>query len=128
MNHVTPELSLFYDGACAICRKYVTWLKKRTGERIHYVDISGPEFAAESFGLDKSAVLQEIHAIESDGTTLKGIPAIQAVFNRAGLGRLGRIISWPLLRPIFGWFYRKLALNRYLLFGTTGRRGECGGC
>ncbi|MFN7453841.1 MAG: thiol-disulfide oxidoreductase DCC family protein, partial [Pseudobdellovibrionaceae bacterium] len=62
------QLKVFYDGECRICAFEIQqYMKKDRENKIDFVDISHPKFEAESYGLDRKKVRQEMHTQTADG-------------------------------------------------------------
>lgn len=108
-----PELTLFHDGACPLCRREVRFIRKhdRSG-KIGLVDIAADDFDAASYGLDAQAVHAEIHAIDRDGTVIRGLAVFRRLYGAMGMGWLWAPTGWPVLRPIFDVIYRIFAKVR----------------
>jgi len=115
---VQPELTLFHDGACPLCRREVRFLKRRdTDGRIGLVDIASPGFDPEAHGLTREAVHARMHAIDADGNVIEGMEVFRRAYRAVGMGWLWAPTGWPLLRPIFDGLYRLFAKVRPRLPG-----------
>ncbi len=77
----TPELTLFYDGACHLCsREIAHYAQIDRDHKLAFVDISNPHFKAEAFGLDPVRVQQEIHIKTKDGRVLTAVRGFAEVW------------------------------------------------
>ena len=92
----------FYDGACPVCAREVAWLRARPeGERLSWVDIATCDDQALG-GLDRSQALARMHVRLPDGRVVAGAAAFAVIWGSMGgwLGRLGRLVGHPLVRPV----------------------------
>lgn len=107
-------LTVFHDGACPVCATEVGLLARRAPVgTLALVDIAGPGFDAAAHGFDPRALDAALHAVRADGTVLRGMSALRAVYAAAGLGALVAPTGWPLLRPLFDALYRAFARRRH---------------
>lgn len=83
------DIRMLYDGACPLCMKEVTILKRRDAARgkIDFVDISAPDYsAADNAGISYATAMERIHAIERDGTVVTGVAVFRRLYEAVGLG------------------------------------------
>ncbi len=102
MSETTARPLAFYDGACPVCAREVAWLRARPeGERLSWVDIATCDDEALG-GLDRTQALARMHVRLPDGTLLAGAAAFAVIWGSMGgwLGRLGRLVGHPLVRPV----------------------------
>lgn len=132
-------LTLFYDGACPICRLEMDRLAARDAlHRLAFVDISAHAFSAQAHGMPELPALQAlIHARTPDGRVVIGVPALRMAYVAVGLGALVAPTAWPLLQPAVERFYAWFARHRYglsalgaplidrLAARTQGRMARC---
>lgn len=112
---------LFFDGHCSLCNGLVDWVMARDKARaIAFASLQG-ETALRYLS---AAAISDLDTVlyYRDGETLERSTAILAL-----LGDLGR--PWSAARsltfiplPLRDWIYRRIANNRYRLFG---RRDTC---
>ena len=126
-----PELTLYYDRTCAVCRSEMLRLKRwdRAG-RLRLVDSSAPDFRAADHGFTASALDRELHAVTAAGQVLKGLEAVRRAYALTRHGWLWSVTAWPGLKPGFDRFYlwfarNRLAISRYLPGGRA-RPAACG--
>lgn len=118
-------LTVFYDGACAICAREMALMKRldRT-QRLTLLDFSLAGFDAAPTGLAVADLNAVIHAQWADGTVITGVEVFRAIWEAVGLGFLSRLSRLPMVAPLmtkaYGWF----AGNRLRL---TGRNNACPG-
>lgn len=62
-----------------------------------------------------------LHVVTGDRRVLASGAACAFVISQIGYRRLGRVLSWPWMRPLVEWGYRRVANNRdwlgRLIFG-----------
>jgi predicted DCC family thiol-disulfide oxidoreductase YuxK len=89
-------LSVYFDGACILCSREIEHYRKvdRAGA-LRLVDISDPQFRAETEGLDPVRVQKVMHVRREDGSFVTGVEAFREIWARipryrwaAGLSRL----------------------------------------
>jgi len=114
MNNQRPAM-LLYDGKCGICREWVDYWHKLTGDKIDYrpyqeVADDYPEISAEDL---ESA----IHLIEPDGTVCKGAKASYSLYR--GIHPQSIFLFLYRFLPGFGFFsefcYRFFSTHRGVL-------------
>lgn len=92
----------YWDSACPVCAREVAWLRPRHGgERLAWVDLASCDEAALG-DLDRDRALARMHVRLPDGRLVAGAAAFAVIWGSMGgwLGRLGRLIGHPLLRPV----------------------------
>jgi predicted DCC family thiol-disulfide oxidoreductase YuxK len=116
MNATTYPLRLLYDASCPVCRLEMHELAARdTRGRLQLVDISAPGFDPAPWGASLAEMNALIHAVDADGTTTTGVPALRLVYDAVGLGAWFAPTRWPPLAPLFDAGYRAFARHRYAL-------------
>lgn len=94
----------------------MAFLKKRKGaQHIDFVDTSDPTFEPERHGLSRDRADRVIHAALPDGRLINGLEVFRRAYALVGLGWLLRPTGWPLLRPLFDFFYLHFARNRHTI-------------
>ena len=117
---------LYYDGACPACRASASAIQSRDRfERLHLVDIAAEGFSAETEGVSRARVEQELHVKLADGRVVAGVDALfvvaDALPSLRALRWLGRV---PGVRAAGRPVYRWLAARRYKLTGTCARGAD----
>jgi len=110
----------FMDGACALCTFGARAIAKldRTQEfRICPIQSPLGRAVLQHYGLDPSDPDSWLYLHEGEADT--SLDAIIEVGRR--LGGAGRVMSafYAFPRPVRDWLYRRMARNRYRLFGRT---------
>ncbi len=111
---------LFMDGECAICTRgarIISRLDQRQEFRICPTQSTLGRAVLRHYGLDPDD--PDTWLFLDDGLPYGSLDAMIRVGNR--LGGVGRVMNlfriFP--RPVQDWLYRRLARNRYWLFGRT---------
>ena len=101
MSEKPAELTVYYDGACTLCRAEIAHYKKQDGaEAISFVDVCAAEPGALGADLGREAALARFHVREPDGRLTSGA---------AGFARV-----WQVL-PRWRWAARVARLPGVLL-------------
>jgi predicted DCC family thiol-disulfide oxidoreductase YuxK len=80
MNHMNsvqnPLLTVYFDGLCRLCSAEIEHYRHQAGaDRIHFLDITGPDFDAAREGVDGKEVHQVMHVRRADGTLATRVDA-----------------------------------------------------
>ncbi|MES2975738.1 MAG: DUF393 domain-containing protein [Pseudomonadota bacterium] len=119
MNRNTYPLTLFYDGACAICKLEMDDLRSRNAlNRLVFVDISQPGFDPAWFGVSLQDMGALLHGQRADGSLVVGTETIRLAYRAVGLGHLTAPTGLPFLKPVFDAAYAVFARNRYAISGV----------
>lgn len=126
------KYTVYYDGACQLCRAEMTNLMQRdTAGRIAFIDASQPAFDAAALGVTLSAVMNALHVKRLvDGAWLIGIPAFEALYRATGQHHVAGALRHPLLAALAARAYPWVVRNRHRLprapitwlFERAGRR------
>ena len=82
-----PDLTVWYDGACPLCRREIAAMRRLDWRRaILFVDIADPESTCP---LDRATLLARFHAQERGRDPVSGAAAFAAMWR-----------AIPLLRPL----------------------------
>ena len=104
-----PDI-LYYDGRCPLCQREMSHLAKLKSDQLLLQDIHALPLSAE--GPDKETLLQNLH-LKRGSKWVIGLDANVAAWQYTRIGILWRWLSWPLVRPLASWCYRKWASRRY---------------
>lgn len=90
-----PELTVFYDGACPLCRREIGFFRRvETGNKVDWHDVSTHPGYVVVDGLTKSEALARFHVRTGDGELLAGAAAFVALWSRhPQLGRFAKTVS-----------------------------------
>ncbi len=116
-----PQLQVFYDGACPLCRREMAHYGRRDrAGKIQWVDIAAADFHAAAYGLDPQRVHEVMHTRTPDGRIYTEVRSFVKIWELLP-GILPRLLRWlfkvPGVVPVAGVFYRLFARNRYRLTG-----------
>lgn len=112
----TPELTVYFDGACRLCRGEMALLMQRNAAgRLAFVDIAAPGFDPAPLGVRLDAMLSLIHARRSDGRWLIGVPALQAIYEATGFDRLAGWLRRPGVARLAARAYPWIVRHRHHL-------------
>ena len=85
-------LTVYYDGACPVCRREIGFYQKRTGGAVSYCDVATE--ASPAPDLDREAALKRFHVRLPDGALVSGAAV--------ALGRADPVGDGRKLRPEIG--------------------------
>ncbi len=123
------DFTLFYDGACPICRREVNWLKRlNKQQKLVFQDINAANFKPEQFQLSHAELMAEIHGQKASGELIKAMPVFREVYKAVGLGWLLAPTAWPLLKPVFDYLYQVFAKHRHKLGQLFSHKTACQRC
>lgn len=74
----TPELTVYFDGACPVCRREIGFYSRRTGEAVSYCDVA-TQFTPTT-DLSREAALARFHVRLPDDKLLSGAAAFLALW------------------------------------------------
>ncbi len=94
-----PEIEVYYDGACPLCRREINFYRNRPGaERLCWVDVSEAGDAEVAPGLSRGRALARFHVRTGDGRLVSGGEAFARLWTHLpGFRPLGRLF---LVRPL----------------------------
>ncbi len=102
-KQVMDRDTLYYDGACPICRAEVDKLTRFTGDRLAVVNIH--DMLDEDGIPDRPRLLARLHLRTADGTWLTGLDANIRAWRHTPFRRLWELFRLPVLRRIGEWCY-----------------------
>jgi predicted DCC family thiol-disulfide oxidoreductase YuxK len=116
MNNNLWPLTLYYDGACQMCRAEMRNLEVRDAQGLLcFIDISQPGFAAYPPGTDRPAMMALLHGQRADGSILRGVEVFRLAYTAVGLPWVARLTRLPGLKAFCEAIYPVIARNRYRL-------------
>ena len=90
--------TLYYDGACPLCRTEVDKLAKFSRGKLNVKDIHKP--GDDEARLDKELLLSRLHLKTSDGEWITGLRANIRAWQHTPFRYLWRILDWPVISPV----------------------------
>jgi len=116
-----PEQPLIvFDGVCVLCSRFARFVIKRDADRIfRFATAQGSLGQALYRHCDLSTTEFETNLAIVDGVVWGELDAVAQVLRRLHRPWCWlRVIGW-IPEPLSGWLYRRVAFNRYALFGKT---------
>lgn len=116
--------TIFYDGACPLCDKEMSHLKKyNTEQKIAFVDINHPDFSVNYPELDWQALDARIHGMLDDGSMLIGLDATHKAWSLVGKGWIYAPLRWPVIKFFADKAYIVFAKHRHKIsYWLTGKK------
>ncbi len=113
-------LQLFYDGACPLCRREVSWIRKldRRG-RLMLIDISAGDFQPAAFDCSREQLMSKMRARLPDGQWVTGVEAFRRIYGAIGFRWLIPVTRLPVISHLLEASYRLFSRHRLRI---TGRR------
>jgi len=125
-----PEypLTIFYDGACGICRREMErYRTKDKNAGLKFVNVNRRDFDAQAEGLDPRKILDYVHARDAKGKTVRGAEAFVWIWLACGYRVLPFLAQLPVIKQLARALYRLFARYRYKISGEKLVCGpECG--
>ncbi|MDX1610464.1 MAG: DUF393 domain-containing protein [Halofilum sp. (in: g-proteobacteria)] len=102
MSASEPDLCVYYDSACPLCRREVAFYRRLdTAGRVAWVDLHGHDRGPLPPELPRAQALARLHARDADGGMVSGALAFAAIWQRMPwLAPVGRLLA----RRPFRWF------------------------
>ena len=104
----SPRLTVFFDGACPLCRREIGFYRRRKGaDRIDWVDVSRGDAESVAPGLCRTDALKRFHVRLADGRLESGGRAFAELWASLPAFRwLGVIARIPIIGAILERAYR----------------------
>ena len=90
--------TLYYDGACPLCRAEIGKLEKYSRGKIVLKDIHALD--GNEAGLDRNLLLSRLHLKTADGQWITGLKANIRAWQHTPLRYLWRMLDWPLINLV----------------------------
>jgi predicted DCC family thiol-disulfide oxidoreductase YuxK len=103
-----PDLTVFFDGSCPLCRAEMGVYKNCHGaEKIAFVDVATLASGQVAPGLDQAGAMAAFHVMESDGSLASGVAGFARLWLALpGWRWLGRVVMLPFVLPAAELAYR----------------------
>ena len=95
--------TLYYDGACPLCRAEIGKLGRHSSNNLCLVDIH--QMDEDNAVPDREALLSRLHLRTADGEWLTGLDANIRAWHHTPFRRLWRVLAWPIIRPFAALAY-----------------------
>jgi predicted DCC family thiol-disulfide oxidoreductase YuxK len=117
---------LIYDDQCPLCRAGLEQVRQLdTLGLVTPVPLSNPTLPPSLELPPFDQLRQALHLIDSDGTRYAGAEAVARIATLFPRSRfLGRILLWPVVRPLARLIYGRVARHRLLLARLTCRADQ----
>jgi predicted DCC family thiol-disulfide oxidoreductase YuxK len=110
------KVKIFFDGNCIVCDSEISHYHRIAPEVFEMVDISRPDFLAQSHGLDAKAVNENLHVQTEKGEIKIGVDAFAHIWSKIPrYSFASRMIRWPGVYGLAKIGYWIFAKNRHLL-------------
>lgn len=111
MSTREQRITVFYDGACPACvrdRAQYEKLAGKTGDAVHWVDITGRDEQLRQLGIDPDKAMRELHVVDEQQRVLVELDAYIALMKKVpALRPLAWVIGKPFIRPLLSAVYRR---------------------
>jgi predicted DCC family thiol-disulfide oxidoreductase YuxK len=105
---MTEEIRVLYNETCPVCRFEIGVYRRQAqadGLAIRFDALD----RAEDWGLTADEAARQLH-VWQDGQVLSGLTAFRALWAQMPRWRwLARVTGWPLIEPLVGLLYSRLA-------------------
>jgi predicted DCC family thiol-disulfide oxidoreductase YuxK len=128
MDASSPALTVFFDGACPLCRREIAHYRARDrAARIAFVDIAADPAPLLTIGVTQAEALAAMHALHADGRVVRGATAFVALWEQIPGWRLAaRLVrAIPGLLPLAERVYAWIAPRRARVAAVLCRTGGC---
>jgi predicted DCC family thiol-disulfide oxidoreductase YuxK len=101
------ELTVYYDGSCALCRAEIGHYRKQDGaDAICFRDVSDETVALEP-DITRQQVMQRFHVRHADGSLTSGAEAFTGIWRMLPRWRwASRVAALPGMLPVLEFGYR----------------------
>lgn len=114
-------LTLFYDGACAICRFDIFNLSVADRDGLlRFVDITASGFEPGVYGRTQADFHARMHAQKPDGSFVTGLEVFRLATRAVGAGWIAAPSGWRLLKGPMDRMYDLFARHRTRLSARFG--------
>ena len=115
----SPQLTVYFDGACPICRFEIGQYQRCAGsEDIAFIDVAAENIPDLGEGLDRPTALARFHVRRADGSLVSGAEGFAMVWQTLPSFRLlGRVAVWPPLLRLMEAAYRGILPIRAWISG-----------
>ncbi len=109
-------LTIFFDGACRLCRSEIDNLAARDGRgALVFVDCSAPSFSDDGMPHSRAEMMQSIQGRFGDGTWIRGVDVFVVAYEAADMPWLSRMLAHRWVKPMMVRLYPWIARHRYVL-------------
>ena len=110
---MVSELTIFYDGRCALCAKEINSLKKLDrNNRITFADIFAHDFAKHYASVNVEEANRVLHGMKDTGELIYGLDVTVLAWTLVGKGKWVAPLRWPIIKHLADAAYIFFARHR----------------
>ena len=100
MRKYNMKDTIYYDGACPVCRAEMQKLASCADASLELADIHSLDDSADL--PSKATLLARLHVRTADGQWLQGVDANVRAWQHTPYAKVWRVLVWPVFKP-FSW-------------------------
>ena len=107
---------VYFDGKCGLCSKEISYYQKIAPKGVfEWQDIAHDASALKPLNISQADALRLLHAKDKKGEMHIGVDAFILIWDELSIGWrfLSVLAGLPMIRPILGWVYRRIASYRF---------------
>jgi predicted DCC family thiol-disulfide oxidoreductase YuxK len=110
------KLAILYDGSCEMCRASLDGIRQFDNSgQIEPLDLHHEDVRLQFPGLKRENLLEELHAVDENGSVFRGARAINEILRRQS--GLKGYLAYLWYVPGYAWLanrqYKRIAASRY---------------
>ncbi len=107
LTYSFPDLTVFYDGSCSLCRREIEFYRRRVdSNRTRWADVSACPPEALPEGLTRQDAMARFHVQRADGALISGAGAFAELWaHTPGFRWLGCVARLPIIHGVLDWAY-----------------------
>jgi uncharacterized protein len=114
MKSVTHRQSVYYNGACPVCRVEMNHYSRRCGTAavpVRFVDSSIKYDDLAEYGLRREHLQRRLYLKSANGQMVSGVAALTSLWAQTpGYRWLSKVVSLPIVRPVTEMLYDHIAV------------------
>jgi predicted DCC family thiol-disulfide oxidoreductase YuxK len=118
----TWKIKLLFDGACPLCVREVSFLKRKDSDRalVKFVDIAAEDYdPIDNANIDFETAMGRIHAILPNGEIVRDVEVFRQIYDILGIGWIYAVTKLPIVGRLADLLYGVWADYRLLLTGRA---------
>ena len=107
LTYSSPDLTVFYDGSCPLCRREIAFYRRRVASgRTRWADVSACPPEALPEGLTRQDAMARFHVQRADGALISGAGAFAELWaHTPGFQWLGCVARLPIIHGVLDRAY-----------------------
>lgn len=107
LTYSFPDLTVFYDGSCSLCRREIEFYRRRVdSNRTRWADVSACPPEALPEGLTRQDAMARFHVQRADGALISGAGAFAELWaHTPGFRWLGCVARLPIIHGVLDRAY-----------------------